>query len=181
MPSPGRALFVAALAPLGVVSGHVVGYGLASQQAALAGNHSHLGPMMWFGLGLTSLSMAWVALRPQETRIPRGSWLVGIQLFSFLFLEASEQLVVGGSVVEFAAQPSFYLGLVAQAATAGLLVLGMRLARSSGQRIRELLSRRPVEGSAVTRPWQPTSMVRRILLVVSSASQRGPPCGVVSV
>lgn len=167
------------LAPLGVVSGHVVGYGLAGQEAALAGGHSHLGPLVWLGLALTGMSMAWVALRPEEP--PRRSWLVGIQLSSFLCLEASEQLLAGHSMVEFASEPSLYLGLVAQLATAGLLVLGMRLARSSGQRIRALLSRRTLDLPAANRPWQPISIARRSLLVVSSASQRGPPRPLVSV
>ena len=178
---PGRVPLVAALAPLGVVSGHVVGYGLAGQQAALAGTHTHLGPLGWIGLALTALVMAWVGLRPEEPRIARRSWLVGIQLSSFLCLEAAEHLLAGRSIVELAAEPSLYLGLVAQVATAGLLVLAIRLARSSGQRLRALMSGRVLDMPAANMAWQPISIVRRSLVVVSSASQRGPPRRVVSV
>lgn len=177
MRSPGRAALAGALVPLGTIAGHVVGYWLAGDDASFDGAHRHLRPTVWLTVAVAAAAVAWVTIRPVGSRsAPRLSWLVSGQLAGFFLLEAAEHVLAGHAFSELPGHPTLRWGLLAQIVSAGVLVLVTRLAGASGQRVRAFLSRTLATRGAPaarTRPGTPDAV--RSILVVSAASERGPP------
>lgn len=173
------------MVPAGTVAGHVLGYLMAGEDAGLHGAHSHLRPAAWVAAGLTAAALAAVAVaRPTPTPTtgrgrgrPRVSWLVAGQVLAFGLLEAAEHLGSGHGALSFVADPSFRWGVAAQLVSAALLIAAAGLARTSGQRVRALLARRPVaRRRAVRRSWPALrAEVRRPSSSWSAVSERGPP------
>lgn len=172
---PARVAVVAALAPLGTIAGHVAGYRLAGHEATLDVSHTHLRPVAWLALALGTAAIAVFILRPRSSGSPRAVWLVAVQVGLFFCLEAAEHLLAGHGLLDVTSDPSFGWGLVAQIASAGLLVLGARVARTSGERLRALLLRRAETPPPVGQSWHPSAVAGRSVVLASPASERGPP------
>lgn len=174
---PSRALVAAALVPIGTVAGHGAGYLLAGQDASLGGGHGHLRPATWLTAAVAVLALGWVAAaRDGLTRRPRTAVLAAAQSGLFLALEGAEHLASGHNPAHLLHEPALRWGLAAQLVTAALLVLATVVARSSGERVRALLSapaRPPAAAPALVR--RPRAALRAGLLAVSPATERGPP------
>ena len=161
--------------PLGTVAGHVVGYVLAGQHAGLDGNHSHLRPIAWVTAITALAGLGWVgaARSGRSVRLPVAG-LAAAQASLFVILEAAEHVAGGHGLGHLLAEPGLRWGFAAQLATAAVLVLATSLARATGDRVRALLGGRPRRRSAPTAVPTRFAVPRRLLLV-SSASERGPP------
>lgn len=167
-----------ALVPLGTLGGHALGYLAAGREASFTGAHSHLRPTLWLALAASAGGVAALALAGggRGRRCPRTSTLALAQVGLFCVLEAGEHVHAGHHVDSLAADPSFRWGLAAQLVSAGLLVLVARLARASGELVRECLARRRV----VPRPlrglrWRHLDPSLPSAGSASSVSERGPP------
>lgn len=186
MRTPRHAAIIIALAlvPLGTLAGHVVGYGIAGEETGLHGRHSHLQPVAWLTILAALAALGWVAAakRPMPRRPPLASLAVA-QAVVFFGLEATEQLAGGHGLRHLLAQPALRWGLLAQVATAAILVAAAVSARASGVRVRALLAARARRSpcSTVTSPTAGPATVVRSLTPASSASERGPPQYLVSV
>ena len=171
------ALLAAALVPLGTIGGHVAGQVLAGGPAGLDGSHSHLRPATWITALAALAALGWIgAARSSRTaRLPLSMLAVG-QAVLFLGLEAGEQLVGGHALGHLPSDPAVRWGLVAQLATAALLVAAVSAARASGRCVRALLGTRTVPGGRPAEVGRPTGAgALRSLLLGSPASERGPP------
>ena len=182
MRPPHRAAFlIVAVVPLGTVAGHVAGYVLAGQHAGLDGGHSHLRPLAWVTAVTALAGLGWVAAARSagSVRLPVAG-LAAAQAALFVVLEAAEHVAGGHGLERLLAEPGLRWGLAAQVATAALLVVATSLARASGDRVRALLgghtARRPAAVAAAA-PAGRTCV--RSLIVVWSASERGPPSAAV--
>lgn len=167
-----------ALVPLGALGGHALGYLAAGQEAAFTGAHSHLRPALWLALAASAAGVAAVALAGAERgrRCPRTTTLLAAQVGLFGVLETVEHLHAGHHVHSLAAEPAFRWGLAAQLVSAGLLVLVARLARASGQLVRQCLARRRVAPRPTRRlRWRIVDPSLPSAGAASSVSERGPP------
>lgn len=180
-PPHRAALLAVALVPLGTVAGHVAGYVLAGQHAGLDGGHSHLRPLAWVTAvtALAGLGWAGAARSGRSVRLPVAG-LAAAQASLFVILESAEHLAGGHGLGRLLAEPGLRWGVAAQFATAALLVLATSLARASGDRVRALLGGRSRRRSAAPTAVPTRSAAPRNLLLVSSASERGPPCALVA-
>ncbi|MGH9164438.1 MAG: hypothetical protein ACRDZW_02850 [Acidimicrobiales bacterium] len=182
MGSPRRAVVLAfGLAPLGAVAGHMTGYFVAGQRAALVGSHGHLRPTAWLTVVAAVLALGWAAAArgPRPARLSTA-WLAAGQAALFLGLESAEHLAGGRGLGHLLAEPALRWGLVAQVATAAVLVVAAVVARASGERVRARLARRRRFVRPSAQP-SATTVVVRSLTLASSASERGPPRTLVSV
>ena len=185
-PYPGRVrpsrraalALTVALSPLGTIAGHVAGYGAAGRDADLDTTHAHLRPGLWLAAVAAVAALAWVATsRRAGSSRPRLAWLAGGQVAAFVVLEAAERVAGGHGAGGLLADRAFRWGVAAQAAAAAALVVGVALARATGERVRAALaSRRTLpspEPSVPARPGHrplPTAGLDR-----SSVTERGPP------
>jgi hypothetical protein len=172
-----RALVAVALVPVGTVAGHATGYLLAGEDASFAGGHRHLHPASWLTAAAAVLVLGCVAAaRDGLGRRPRMAALAAAQSGLFLVLEGVESVAAGHSPAHLLAEPSLRWGLAAQLVTAAVLVLATVVARSSGERVRALLSgspRPPAGRPALV--LRPGAAVRPSLFALSPATERGPP------
>lgn len=175
-PPHRAALVTVALVPLGTVAGHVAGYVLAGQHAGLDGGHSHLRPLAWVTAAAALAGLGWVAAAgpSRAVRLPAAG-LATAQVSLFVLLESAEHVAGGHGLGHLLAEPGLRWGLAAQLATAAVLVLATSLARASGDRVRALFAGRPRRRSAEPTFVPASFAVLRRLLLVSSASERGPP------
>lgn len=177
-PPHRAALLTISLVPLGTIAGHVAGYVLAGQHAGLDGGHGFLRPLAWVTAVTALGGLGWVATARsgRVVRLPVAG-MATAQASLFLILEAAEHVAGGHGLERLATEPGLRWGVAAQVATAAALVLAISLARASGDRVRALLSGRPSRRSAALAPAGPTAgTLVRGLILVSSASERGPPC-----
>ena len=173
-----RRSVVVALVPAGAIAGHVLGYLLAGEDAALHGGHSHLRPAAWVAAGATAAVLACLALaRPgREPRPVRLASLVTAQVVLFGVVEAGEHLVAGHGPVSIVVSPSFRWGVLAQLLSGAVLVLAARLARASGVRVRSILARRrPRPPAPVRSAPSPRAAVLPRSPGASSVKVRAPP------
>ena len=167
-----------ALSPLGTIAGHVAGYGAAGRDPHLDAAHAHLRPGMWLASAAAAAALAWVAIsRRAGSSRPRLAWLAGGQVVAFALLEVAERVAGGHGAGGLVGDRAFRWGVAAQAAAAATLLLGVALARATGERVRAVLSSRrtlpSAEPSVPAWPGQrpvPTAGVAR-----SSVTERGPP------
>lgn len=167
-----------ALSPLGTIAGHVAGYAAAGRRADLDAGHAHLRPGLWLAACAAVAALAWVATsRRAGYSPPRLAWLAGGQVAAFVVLEAAERVAGGHGAGALLADRAFRWGVAAQAAAAAALLLGVALARATGERLRAVLSSRrtlaPPEPSVPAWPGHrsiPTGGPGR-----SSVTERGPP------
>lgn len=177
VPEARRAAILLALVPVGTIVGHVVGYGIAGEHPGLTGDHSHLSPVVWPASILALATLAWLGVggRRLANRLPLA-WVVAGQATLFVALEAAEHLVRGQALHHVLTEPALRWGLLAQVATAAVLIAVAASARASGERIRALLSRRshrtaqPAVSAVSANP-----VAIRSLVFASPASERGPP------
>ena len=176
--SPRRAglLVVAALLPLGTIGGHVAGDLVAGQSVGFDGSHSHLRPAAWFTATAAAIALGWLAgtRSGRPARLPLWALAAGQSLF-FLGLEGGEYLLGGHRLADLAADPGVRWGLVAQLATAAVLVGVAAAARYSGDRVRAFLAarRRPAPRRATRLATPVVALCTR--LPWSPATSRGPP------
>lgn len=169
---------VVALVPSGAVAGHVLGYLVAGQDAALRGTHSHLRPAAWAAAALAATALGCLAmLRPVSRRDgPRLGSLVSAQVALFALVEAGEHVLGGHGATSFVKDPSFRWGVLAQLVSAAVLIGAARMARATGERVRALLARRPRSLSLTSRqPLRPVRVVVGRRRSGSSVTERGPP------
>ncbi|MDQ3974644.1 MAG: hypothetical protein M3276_10015 [Actinomycetota bacterium] len=153
-----RWLATLVLAPAGVALGHASGYLLAYPDAharyrALSG-HGHFRLFMLGALALAAGLLLQASLsqrRGRVTRVDPGPLLVA-QALAFVGLEAAERLASVGHAQTLTADPAFWLGLAAQAATAWWLAAGVRCAPRLAAAF--MPRRQPVAApAAASGPW----------------------------
>lgn len=173
-----RRAVVVAMVPAGTIGGHVLGYLMAGEDAALHGAHSHLRPAAWVALAATAAALACVALvrsRPGRERVPLCP-LVAAQVGLFAVVEAGEHALTGHGAASVVTDPSFRWGVLAQLLSGAVLVLACRVARVSGDRVRALLARRRVlPPPRCHRAWGRIGVAEPRVEQGSAVSGRGPP------
>ena len=104
---------IIALAAAGMLTGHVIGYGISD--ATKAPDHGYLslaGPIVGLIAVLVTTNMAIKVVRRAKVIVPSWRWLLFTQVAFFVVLETTER-VVTGSLTDLGSLPVL-LGLAAQ-------------------------------------------------------------------
>ena len=171
-------LLTALLAPAGVIAAHAFAYGAAhgwehERQAMLTG-HGPLAMLAAAALPLLFVALLTLMATTRESGRPGWQQLATTQVGLLIVAELAERTTGVASLAEFLHDPTVWLAVTAQLATAALLVWVTRCTDRLVERC--LPPSVGPSGPGVTSLWQPATTVRRATSRVLSAIQRrGPP------
>ena len=169
--------------PGGVAAGHVLGYtaaALAGADPSLEGGHGYLDVLLRLGVPFTLTVLARAFLSGARAELPpvRARDLAALQVTVFAVLEVGEHALAGIGPLRSLAEPSFWLGVVAQLLVAGGLVALTAWLRRVGEAV--AAGRRPRARATLPTPRPLRSLVAvPAVIPLGTLSRRGPPVVVV--